>query len=498
VATPSWQAAAPSLVDNWVGRKPAVTCVALVALTLVAHAIVLATPGFYGNDEWQKFDHIRLHGFWDYMQAYVALRPGPEFGFPLRPVGFLQQGAAALWMQTAPFASHLVSVVNHAVVVVAFVWVARRARVPAGAAVLAGALFAVSPLATMATGWTAASFDQLYVLFLLFAAAAVLRASDEGMSLRSAACVLLATVAALLAKETAVVAPLLVLLLGYLVRGTTPGDFSWRPFGIAFVITLIVVAAYLLFRAPAITTSFGGHSTPEYTPDLANVPINAWRLFTYPFRVKLVEISAAVYSSPWQPLAACAIHLALVVAVGASFGWHVALAYVAAYLLFLLPVLALPNPGTQCLYGAGLAMSLAIAATLVRLLATRRRVAVACLLLAAGALVAHTLAIQRHLYAWGDCQTRFLVSLDALLSQHPGTARIIVASDPGAPMRVGIRAVGAREAYVHDGQPIVVFGELTQLRTQQSPQLSAQPDDGVIRARMAATCALRPESALAN
>ncbi len=139
-------------LGDLVERKPALAAVGLVALTLLTHVALLAAPGFYGNDEWQKFDHIRLHGFLDYVQAYGAVRPGPEFGYPVRPLGFLQQGVAALWMQSAPYVSHLVSVLNHALVALAFVWVLRRARVPGDIAVLAGVLFVLSPLASATSG----------------------------------------------------------------------------------------------------------------------------------------------------------------------------------------------------------------------------------------------------------------------------------------------------------------------------------------------------------
>jgi hypothetical protein len=95
-----------------VARHPLVAALGLVALTLLAHAVILATPGFYSHDEWQKFDHIRLHGFSAFARAYGIPQPGPEFGYPVRPIGFVQQGFAALWMQSAPLASHLVSVLN--------------------------------------------------------------------------------------------------------------------------------------------------------------------------------------------------------------------------------------------------------------------------------------------------------------------------------------------------------------------------------------------------
>ena len=185
---------------------------------------------------------------------------------------------------------------------------------------LAGILFVISPLTTMGAGWPAASFDQLYVLFLLLAAAAIPRVPADGMSIARAAWMVLATTAALLAKETAIVAPGVVLLIAYLSWAANPMRFSWRPFAMAFIAVLIPVVAYLAFRAPAIAASFAGHADPAYTPDSGNAVDNAWHFFAFPFRLKLVEMSAAVFRSPWQPLAATAAHLLLVAALVRSFG----------------------------------------------------------------------------------------------------------------------------------------------------------------------------------
>jgi len=475
-------------MGHWIERKPLLAACTLVALTLAAHAVILAAPGFYANDEWQKFDHIRLHGFADFARAYGTIRPGPEFGYPMRPLGFLEQGFAAQWMQSAPWAAHLVGVLNHALVALTFVWVLRRAGVAAKTAGLAGVFFVLSPLTTMATGWLAASFDQLYLLFLLLAAAAIVKLPASGLSLARGVWLLLATAAALLAKETAIVAPGGVLLVAFLVRSAHPAGFTWRPYAAAFVIALVPVIAYLLFRAPAIAASLAGHADPAYTPGVGNVPQNAWRFFAFPFRLKLVEMSAAVFRSPWQPLLAAAGHMMLIVAVGRLFGPRFAWAYGAGYFLFLLPVLALPNPGVHCLYGAALAMSLAMAAVLTKAWATRRYGWAALVLAAGGALLAHDFAIQRQLFATGQCQTRFLESVDAALATTPAGIVVVPEPDAAASTRIAIRAVSAREAYEVNGRPVVVFDAPGQ-------QASAAPGKDALRMRMTATCALRPEAA---
>jgi hypothetical protein len=201
-----------------------------------------------------------------------------------------------------------------------------------------------------------------------------------------------------------------------------------------------------------------------------------------------VEISAAVFRSPWQPLLAGVAHVLLVGAVYALFGWRLGLAYVAGYFLFLLPVLALPGPGTQCLYGAALAMSLAIAATLTRLLASGRRAAALLITAGAIALFAHSLVIQRDLYQQGECQSQFLSSLDALLARQSaaGNARVVVVPEVGAPAHIAIRSIAVREPYTANGQPVVTFAG-------SADRDAALPDTRALRAWMTTTCSLRPE-----
>jgi hypothetical protein len=76
--------------------------VALVAFTLVFHLGILANPGFYSHDEWEKFDQLRQHGFWGAARGYLHLQPGAEFGYPVRPIGFVQQLFSAQWMARRP------------------------------------------------------------------------------------------------------------------------------------------------------------------------------------------------------------------------------------------------------------------------------------------------------------------------------------------------------------------------------------------------------------
>jgi hypothetical protein len=187
-------------------------------------------------------------------------------------------------------------------------------------------------------------------------------------------------------------------------------------------------------------------------------------------------------------LVAAAAHLLLIVAVRRMFGSRFAWAYVAGYFLFLLPVLSLPNPGVHCLYGAALAMSLAMAAVLAKARATRRYGLATLVLAGAGALLIHNIVIQRQLFDTGQCQARFLESVDATLAATPAGIVVVAEPDAAAFARIAIRAVSAREAYETSGRPVVAFDAPGQL-------VSASPGKDALRMRMTATCSLRPEAA---
>ncbi len=298
---------------------------------------------------------------------------------------------------------------------------------------------------------------------------------------------MLATTAALLSKETAVVAPGGVLLLGYLAWAANPRQFSWRPFAAALVLVLIPIVAYLLFRAPAITNSIAGNATDVYTPSLSNIPSNAFRYFVYPFRLNLFELSDGVFGSLWQPMGAAFVHLLLVGTLYRLYGLAFAFAYLAGYFLFLVPVLPLPAASAHYLYGSGLAMSLALATVMVRLLVERRTSMAMLLVACVVALYAHNLSIQARVYETGVCQSRFLESIDALIADDAGAAGrpIRVVPDLDAPAHVAIRAVFARGRYRANGAALVTF----ERAGDANPASTSQ---GTIRVRMTKACTLVP------
>jgi hypothetical protein len=133
-------------------------------------------------------------------------------------------------------------------------------------------------------------------------------------------------------------------------------------------------------------------------------------------------------------------------------------------------------------------MALALAAALVRSWATRRFGLAALVLAGAGALLAHNVAIQRHLYAVGQCQSRFLASVDTMLAASPDGIVVVPEPDATAFTRIAIRAVSAREAYESNGRSLVAFDAPDQ-------QVGAPSANTGLRVRMTAACVLRPDAA---
>jgi len=255
------------------------------------------------------------------------------------------------------------------------------------------------------------------------------------------------------------------------------------------ILTSLPVGLYLAYRGPAIVASATRGGVAEYTPAASHVAWNAWRLFAFPFRPNLYEMSDAVFASPWQPVAAAIAHVLLVIAVGRLYGTRWAAAYVAGYLIFLLPVLSLPNPGLQCAYGSALAMSMALAAVLHRLWADHRGIAATWVSLGVAVLLAHALIIQVRFYGTAVCQTTLLAAVDDALAREAATGqplRIVAAPGPGT--RVAARSLAARERYELAGHPRVV---VEQIPTLSGKPLPAQTDP--LRKRLTSACSLVAE-----
>lgn len=454
----------------------------LSLLSVVAHLGIIANPGFFSHDEWERADFIDHSGFWAYLELYAPLQSGPEFGYPVRPIGFLQQGLSALWMSSAPVVVHGVDVLLHTAIVLLLYAALASLQAGRSLAFLAALAFTLSPLPTGAVGWTAASFDQWYTLFFIATCWVATLIYRDGLSRGRLLGLFLFSSGAILSKEAAVVLPGMVFvgLFSFHVLTRAEGVRYRRAMTILLVSALPVLS-YLLIRLPALVMTLGGGGRSTYTPSLGFVLDNVVAYFAFPFLIQVLEMRAPI-GFGWGPVLAIGAHLALVLWLGWRFSWLIAGCYFAAYFMPLLPVLPLPQPAAHYIHGSAVPLALALAALVSG--AWHRRAMAPLSFLGGGALVMllHNLVIQHCYYREGVCQSRFLTSLPARLAAYdpvPGTVVLEVAAGTGNwTMR---RALHDRRAYDGAaGRPLVRFVE--DMPVGQVPAL---------RLRVTATCELR-------
>lgn len=444
-----------------------------LGVALLLHPLVLANPGFLSHDDWERLDHIRRHGLWDFLRAYGVPHAGPEFGHPVRPIGFIQQGLSSLLMEPAPFIVHLLDVLMHGAVASLLALVLNRHGARLGLALLAGLLFAASPLTVASTGWVAASFDRWLGLFALLAAGAAWGILSGGMTLGRGLALAAAAAGAALSKEAAATLPLALLVIAGAHRAMNPdGTWPWRRVAAVLVLGSLPVLAYLLVRLPAIEATLAGRTGVGYyaaTGKFLGRSLSGY--WGFPFLPHLTDFPRQGRLGLPAFLGACLLHAGMAALAGRWFGWRLGVFYVAAYFVFLLPVLPLREPGAHYLYASALPLAVLMAALWREAWRRRARLALAALAAGTGLMLANHALIQWRMHRGGVCQAAFLPSLDAALAAGGSVA---IALAPGSLDWVARRAIYGRPAY----------GEVTLLQ-------GGAPPAGARALVMEADCRLR-------
>ncbi len=439
------------LADAWV----------ILGVSVMGHIGIIANPGFFSHDEWDRVDFINEYGFWGYMARFMPVQVGPEFGHPVRPIGFVQQGLSALGMPSAPILVHGFDVLLHTGIALLLYFAVSSLKAPRSFSVLAGLAFALSPLTTGAVGWVGASFDQWYTLFCIAACWVAVLIYRDGIGAGRVILLFLLAAGAILSKEAAVVLPGLILMaivsFHLLLQ---PGEVYLRRAGVAVLVSLLPILAYLLIRLPALMVSFSGGGHSAYSPSLGFVLDNAVAYFAFPLLVQPSEMRAPIGFGPVQILAILA-HLGLIIWLAQRYSWLIAGAYVAAYFLPLLPVLPLPQPAAHYIHGSAVPLALALAALASGAWHRRDVAPLAVLGGAALVMMLHNLAIQRRYYADGACQSRFMVSLPAhLAALEPVPGPVVLHAERRARTATMRRALHDRRAYDgKGGRPLVRFAQ---------------------------------------
>lgn len=395
-------------------NKPFAFLAALFLFTLGAHALVIVNPGFFNHDEWQRYDHIYSHGFEYYVQKVGVLKAGREFGAPVRPFGFIQEGFSALFMMTHPWVSHLMDVGIHFLDAMAFYLLLGRFQVPNKIKNIAVLLFIVSPLGVFSTAWVGASFDRLYVLFSMtagFCAAGLYQHKNiyaNSIGLFLSACFAMAS------KETALMLPAFIFLsyVGIKINSSSVAVLiKDKHFYLVSILVGVPILVFLIIRAPAIYNTLFVYASPEYSPKLSFFLRNITYYLAYPFYWGSADMYTMMFENKVAIYVALAMHLSMMIAIAVKFGARALLIYLALYFIFLLPVIFVSSIAAHYLYSTTPVMSLALAYLLT---ANNRWILFFCICLLVLSFF-RFFQIQTIFYEDGVCQAKSIATLDAAL-----------------------------------------------------------------------------------
>lgn len=410
----------------------------LTGFAIVTSMLLVSNPGYFSHDELQKLDAVHDLGLWNYIRAYVNFPDYSDFSVPVRPFSYLVQGLVAASGKNMPFMMHLADVLMHAAVgALIFMGVFRvtgRRRL----AWLASLIFLVSPNATFAVGWSAALMDRLFTLFGLVSCLAAHHYVSRNGGAGSLCLLMAGAILSVCSKETGIVLP--ALLLGYLFVST--GYLKNRKFWIALGVWSVPSLAMLAYRSAPLLHSLAGKDA-AYSVDFSAIPVNLLVYVAYPFLPDLYESYTWSYLvSQSQLSAAFAAHILLTIILWRKFSLRAALAYDAAYLLFLLPVITLSFTASHYLYASGIPLSLAMAGILAaddnsKLTGFIPRAFVLVLL---GVATVHGFRVQNYIYDIGTCSKTAMSSATSVyLSLGAPEEMTIVAdihSSAQVPMRI--------------------------------------------------------------
>ena len=164
----------------------------------------------------------------------------------------LAMWAIALSLGAGPIGLHLINVVLHALAAYLTVWVARGWIRDARWSTAAGVVFLTSPVAVEAIVWCSGVFDAAATGLVLAAVLCARRLEGEG-SRAATASFWIAAIAALLSKETAAVAPVLIFVDMFARRSASPRLLRQTA------ILLILAAVFSVVR---LTYAFGVQAPP--------------------------------------------------------------------------------------------------------------------------------------------------------------------------------------------------------------------------------------------
>lgn len=376
--------------------------VALVfMLSLTLQLPLVANPGYFSFDElqwWARADVERMAQlpwvpWWD--------TAAPQF----RPLTFNAWLILSWAFADTPVVMHLAFVVlgsiNATLLAVCVHRLGAGYRVALGAALV----FMLSPFATYTHGWTATLADLLVVALTLIAFLLARQACKHDariVRVGLVVAVVVLTPCALLAKESAVVLP--ILLIAACWRQRSPYCAM-----IASALASTIVASYLWLRWSALAT-IDQHAA-AYAWGVPNVPARALEYLLFPFVPGLFEI-APLFDKSIARLVAAGVFVTAVAAVLAGVDRRLGILWVTLYLALLAPVLVLGISYNHYAYLASTAL-IAIPALAAPYLS---RTAAVVIGLAALVSTVHGVQVMFEMRAVGEVQQHFHEDLRTVVS----------------------------------------------------------------------------------
>jgi hypothetical protein len=374
---------------------------------------LVLNPGYLSFDELQWWDRADVPAFADL--PWVPWTDPSAFQY--RPLTFNLWLILAHALAAHAVAMHLLFVLLgtiNALLLAACLLELRVRRVVAAAAAMA---FVMSPYAAYTHGWTGTLADLLVVMLGLAGALVLLRDEPAATGAPARACALAMLAAlALLAKESAVVVPILWLALA-LARHTP------RAGAIRVVPALIILAVYLAARAPPLWLVAPGNE--GYAWSLAHVPERLAEYALFPWLPPLFEVGPALHKSALRLALAAACCGAVPIALLRA-GWRYAVAWIVAVGVALAPVLVLPRSFDHYAYLATVTGIGVIACAWHDCDRAARGLLLAVVALAS----AHGALVMLRMRDVGAIEQRFHGDLVAWLARDPAPVRI-VAARPG-------------------------------------------------------------------
>jgi hypothetical protein len=317
------------------------TAVAVSALAFLVQLPLIFNAGYFSHDElqWAAFADLpanQRRPLWDW--AVLA-------DFQYRPLTF------ELWMRLSrhlfafPPAFHAVLVAWGAVNAAMLAALARGLGVAARPAAFGALAFVLGPYAVYVHGWVGTIADLIWGSCALLIGIMVVRMPPTAGLLARLSAALAAgamTAVALLGKEAAVSIPALLAVAWWF-------DGRKRAWGLVFLASALVVAAYLALRADALLHASAAGT--QYVVSVANLPLRWLEYQLFPWNPTLLEPMTTFARGPRHGRVVFAVMAYLVLLAGL---WRSGPRYVALFIVggiaALGPVLVLSGSSNQYAY----------------------------------------------------------------------------------------------------------------------------------------------------